>query len=36
MKFVKQVGSSGLYLFLRIGPYVCAEWNFGLDSLFPD
>lgn len=29
VKFVKQVGSSGLYLFLRIGPYVCAEWNFG-------
>ncbi|GMN62892.1 hypothetical protein TIFTF001_031971 [Ficus carica] len=23
------VGSSGLYLHLRIGPYVCAEWNFG-------
>ncbi|KAL9162131.1 hypothetical protein ABFS82_07G069100 [Erythranthe guttata] len=29
VKFVKLVGSSGLYLFLRIGPYVCAEWNFG-------
>ncbi|KAH6832659.1 beta galactosidase 9 [Perilla frutescens var. hirtella] len=29
VKFVKQVGASGLYLFLRIGPYVCAEWNFG-------
>ncbi|KZV48457.1 Beta-galactosidase [Dorcoceras hygrometricum] len=34
VKFVKQVGSSGLYLFLRIGPYACAEWNFGFDSLF--
>ncbi|KAL6343138.1 hypothetical protein AAG906_019681 [Vitis piasezkii] len=30
VKFVKLVGSSGLYLHLRIGPYVCAEWNFGL------
>ncbi|KAI4345367.1 hypothetical protein L6164_012497 [Bauhinia variegata] len=28
-KFVKLVGSNGLYLFLRIGPYACAEWNFG-------
>ncbi|XP_050372236.1 LOW QUALITY PROTEIN: beta-galactosidase 9-like [Argentina anserina] len=29
VKFVKFVGASGLYLHLRIGPYVCAEWNFG-------
>lgn len=29
VKFVRLVGSSGLYLHLRIGPYVCAEWNFG-------
>lgn len=29
VKFVKLVGSTGLYLHLRIGPYVCAEWNFG-------
>ncbi|KAI9194696.1 hypothetical protein LWI28_008308 [Acer negundo] len=29
VKFVKLVGSYGLYLHLRIGPYVCAEWNFG-------
>ncbi|KAL7209490.1 hypothetical protein ACSBR1_031099 [Camellia fascicularis] len=29
LKFVKLVGSSGLCLHLRIGPYVCAEWNFG-------
>ncbi|KAK2631425.1 hypothetical protein EUGRSUZ_L02927 [Eucalyptus grandis] len=29
VKFVKLVGSSGMYLHLRIGPYVCAEWNFG-------
>uniref|UniRef100_A0A803LZE1 Beta-galactosidase n=1 Tax=Chenopodium quinoa TaxID=63459 RepID=A0A803LZE1_CHEQI len=29
VKFAKLVGSNGLYFFLRIGPYVCAEWNFG-------
>ncbi|CDP11164.1 unnamed protein product [Coffea canephora] len=29
VKFAKLVGSSELYLLLRIGPYVCAEWNFG-------
>ncbi|GAB2295688.1 Beta-galactosidase 9 [Dionaea muscipula] len=27
--FVKLVGAHGLYLHLRVGPYVCAEWNFG-------
>ena len=34
VKFVKLVGESGLYLHLRIGPYICAEWNFG-SRLFP-
>ncbi|KAJ3671896.1 hypothetical protein LUZ60_007975 [Juncus effusus] len=29
VKFVKLVAEQGLYLNLRIGPYVCAEWNFG-------
>ncbi|XP_077228648.1 beta-galactosidase 9-like [Tasmannia lanceolata] len=29
VKFVKLVGSAGLYFHLRIGPYVCAERNFG-------
>ncbi|KAM7252868.1 hypothetical protein ACFE04_025486 [Oxalis oulophora] len=29
VNFVNLVGASGLYLHLRIGPYVCAEWNFG-------
>ncbi|OMO71010.1 hypothetical protein CCACVL1_18521 [Corchorus capsularis] len=29
VKFVRLVGDSGLYFLLRIGPYVCAEWNFG-------
>ncbi|KAJ9190323.1 hypothetical protein P3X46_001539 [Hevea brasiliensis] len=29
IKFVKLVKQAGLYLHLRIGPYVCAEWNFG-------
>ncbi|XP_042390157.1 beta-galactosidase 15 [Zingiber officinale] len=29
VKFAKFIGSQGLFLHLRIGPYVCAEWNFG-------
>uniref|UniRef100_A0A0A0LWT7 beta-galactosidase n=1 Tax=Cucumis sativus TaxID=3659 RepID=A0A0A0LWT7_CUCSA len=29
VRFVKLVHQAGLYVHLRIGPYVCAEWNFG-------
>ncbi|XP_010273985.1 PREDICTED: beta-galactosidase 15-like [Nelumbo nucifera] len=29
IKFLKTVQNAGLYAFLRIGPYVCAEWNYG-------
>ncbi|KAL8118080.1 hypothetical protein AgCh_015838 [Apium graveolens] len=29
VKFLKTVQKAGLYAHLRIGPYVCAEWNFG-------
>ncbi|KAK9153441.1 hypothetical protein Sjap_000921 [Stephania japonica] len=29
VKFVKLVGEAGMYVHLRIGPYVCAEWNYG-------
>ncbi|GLT46303.1 hypothetical protein SLA2020_200660, partial [Shorea laevis] len=29
VKFVKLVAQAGLYVHLRIGPYVCAEWNYG-------
>ncbi|KAG6471669.1 hypothetical protein ZIOFF_069115 [Zingiber officinale] len=29
LRFVKTVQRAGLYVHLRIGPYVCAEWNFG-------
>ncbi|KQJ94047.1 beta-galactosidase 4 isoform X2 [Brachypodium distachyon] len=29
IRFVKLVKQAGLYVHLRIGPYVCAEWNFG-------
>eukprot|EP00252_Welwitschia_mirabilis_P002305 TRINITY_DN12214_c0_g3_i3.p1 TRINITY_DN12214_c0_g3~~TRINITY_DN12214_c0_g3_i3.p1 ORF type:complete len:547 (+),score=62.07 TRINITY_DN12214_c0_g3_i3:1134-2774(+) len=29
VKFVKLVQQHGLYVSLRIGPYICAEWNFG-------
>jgi len=29
VRFVKLAHQAGLYVHLRIGPYVCAEWNFG-------
>ncbi|KAL7618108.1 hypothetical protein Lser_V15G00652 [Lactuca serriola] len=29
VRFIKTVARNGLYVNLRIGPYVCAEWNFG-------
>ncbi|XP_027089797.1 beta-galactosidase 3 [Coffea arabica] len=29
VRFLKTVQKVGLYVHLRIGPYVCAEWNFG-------
>ncbi|XWS17401.1 hypothetical protein CRYUN_Cryun33cG0064200 [Craigia yunnanensis] len=29
VRFIKLVQQSGLYVHLRIGPYICAEWNFG-------
>ncbi|XP_061374609.1 beta-galactosidase 1 isoform X1 [Gastrolobium bilobum] len=29
VKFIKLVQQAGLHVHLRIGPYVCAEWNFG-------
>lgn len=27
--FLQRIHAAGLYCILRIGPYVCAEWNFG-------
>lgn len=29
VRFIKSIQKAGLYAHLRIGPYVCAEWNFG-------
>ncbi|KAK1414241.1 hypothetical protein QVD17_29984 [Tagetes erecta] len=29
VKFIKLIKQAGLYAHLRIGPYACAEWNFG-------
>lgn len=37
VRFVKTVKEAGLLVHLRIGPYACAEWNYGLvlcNSLF--
>ncbi|KAL9272366.1 Beta-galactosidase 7-like protein, partial [Drosera capensis] len=29
VRFLKTIQDAGLYAILRIGPYVCAEWNYG-------
>ncbi|XP_038893262.1 beta-galactosidase 7-like [Benincasa hispida] len=29
IKFFKLIQEAGLYAIMRIGPYVCAEWNYG-------
>ncbi|CAM8981567.1 unnamed protein product [Rhodiola kirilowii] len=29
IRFLQTIRSEGLYAILRIGPYVCAEWNYG-------
>ncbi|KAM1313250.1 hypothetical protein ACFX2F_017300 [Malus domestica] len=29
VRFLKTMQKAGLYAHLRIGPYVCVEWNFG-------
>ncbi|KAL2896268.1 Beta-galactosidase 5 [Bienertia sinuspersici] len=29
VRFIKTVHKQGLYVNLRIGPYICGEWNFG-------
>jgi beta-galactosidase GanA len=29
VRFIKAAADAGLYVHLRIGPYVCAEWNYG-------
>ncbi|KAJ8767433.1 hypothetical protein K2173_017477 [Erythroxylum novogranatense] len=29
IRFLKTIQKEGLYAILRIGPYVCAEWNYG-------
>ncbi|XP_023529881.1 beta-galactosidase 15-like isoform X2 [Cucurbita pepo subsp. pepo] len=29
IRFLKTIQDQGLYAVLRIGPYVCAEWNYG-------
>jgi len=34
VRFIKTVQRVGLYVHLRIGPYVCAEWNFGYSMHF--
>ena len=31
IRFLKSIQDEGLYAVLRIGPYVCAEWNYGYE-----
>jgi hypothetical protein len=31
VRFLKAIQDEGLYAVLRIGPYVCAEWNYGYE-----
>lgn len=35
IKFFQLVQKAGLYGILRIGPYVCAEWNYGYEKILP-
>ncbi|MFS7935676.1 putative beta-galactosidase [Helianthus anomalus] len=33
VKFINLIKEAGQYVHLRIGPYACAEWNFGYNKL---
>ena len=33
IRFLKTIQDEGFYAVLRIGPYVCAEWNYGYLSI---
>jgi DNA repair photolyase len=33
VRFIKTVQKAGLFVHLRIGPYICGEWNFGYFSI---
>lgn len=35
MHFIKLVKQAGLYVHIRIGPYVCAEWSFPMEGWPP-
>lgn len=34
ISFIKTIQDHGMYAVLRIGPYVCAEWNYGYLCIF--
>ncbi len=36
VRFLKTVHQAGLYAHLRIGPYACAEWNYGYAHIYTD
>jgi beta-galactosidase GanA len=29
VRFFKEIQNAGMYAVLRIGPYICGEWNYG-------
>ncbi|BAH94821.1 Os10g0340600 [Oryza sativa Japonica Group] len=29
VRFFKEIQNAGMYAILRIGPYICGEWNYG-------
>jgi len=33
VRFFKEIQHAGMYAILRIGPYVCGEWNYGYYQL---
>jgi hypothetical protein len=34
IRFIQLIHEAGLFVSLRIGPYICAEWNYGFVSFF--
>ena len=29
-RFLAEAHKQGLYVFLRVGPFICSEWNYGI------
>jgi len=33
VRFFKEIQHAGMYAILRIGPYICGEWNYGYQQI---